>query len=144
MEEKIKKKVILVLTVVFGIVLVTVLGFVYQQLVKVYGKIDKTDSYGAIVFDEYVTEIENTVVSGLEIVQALTKYKSQKNIINVSYNFSKGGYYEIIYTNSNWDIAINNFNSNMTRYTDCLLKKYFVTFSQTSGSGKYLLTFSCQ
>ena len=144
MEEKIKKKVILVLTVVFGIVLVTVLGFVYQQLVKVYGKIDKTDSYGAIVFDEYVTEIENTVVSGLEIVQALTKYKSQKNIINVSYNFSKGGYYEIIYTNSNWDIAINNFNSNMTRYTDCLLKKYFVTFSQTSGTGKYLLTFSCQ
>lgn len=144
MEEKIKKKVILVLTVVFGIVLVTVLGFVYQQLVKVYGKIDKTDSYGAIIFDEYVTEIENTVVSGLEIVQALTKYKSQKNIINVSYNFSKGGYYEIIYTNSNWDIAINNFNSNMTRYTDCLLKKYFVTFSQTSGTGKYLLTFSCQ
>lgn len=144
MEQKIKKRIILISTIVFGLILITLLSFIYKELVAVYGKIDKIDSYGAIVFDEYVTEIDNTVVSGIEIVQALTKYKSQKNVINVSYNFTKGGYYESIYTNSNWDIAINNFNSNMTRYTDCLLKKYFVTFSQTSGSGKYLLTFSCQ
>lgn len=144
MEATIKKRVILVSTIIFSIILITVLVIVYTEIVNVYGKIDKSSSYKAITFDEYVTEIENTVVSGIEIVQALTKYRKQKDIINISYNFSKGGYYEIIHTNSNWDIAINNFNSNMTRYTDCLLKKYFVTFSQTSATGKYLLTFSCQ
>lgn len=144
MDDKLKKKFILFLTIVGGIIAILVIVIVYQELVKVYGKIDGVGSK-TLGTDEYMTSIENEIVKGEEILNSLKKYKSQRDKVNISYNFYISGPYDTNYTNSNWDIAISNFLNNMSRYSECLTKRYLVTLSQSSSNKEIILiTFSCQ
>lgn len=143
MDNKLKKRIVLISTIIASIIIIAVLILFYQKLMKSYNQINREDPH-ALQSDEYISSLQNEIVKGTEILNILIKYKDQKDKLNVTYNFYIGGPYDTIYTNSNWDIAINNFMYNNTRYFECLEKDYLVTSSLGSTTGIWLMQFSCQ
>lgn len=142
MDYILQRALVIAVGVVVALIIISVVLFVYDQVVTIYTSVDKVDVSLINIDDEYA-KFDNNEMRGVEILNTIKKYKRDKDHFVITFNLVKNGSIVQLDKTNNWDTYIGYFNGSNTRYVDALSNTYTVTMS-TLADNRIKIVFTCK
>lgn len=142
MDYILQKALLIAVGVVIALIIISSVLFVYDEIVKIYTTVDKVDIRLVAIDDEYA-KFDNNIMRGVEILNAIKRYKYEKEGMVIRFNLVKNGSFTQIDKAYDWDTYINRFNGGNTSYVEALSNTY-VAFKTILPDNRIRLEFTCQ
>lgn len=128
--------------IVIALIVVSSVLFVYDEIVKIYTTVDKVDIRLVAIDDEYA-KFDNNIMRGVEILNAIKRYKYEKEGMVIRFNLVKNGSFTQIDRAYDWDTYIDRFNGSNAAYVTALSNTY-VALKTILPDNRIRLEFTCQ
>lgn len=142
MDYILQKALLIAVGVVIALIIISSVLFVYDQIVNIYTTVDKVDIRLVAIDDEYA-KFDNNIMRGVEILNAIKRYKQEKEGMVIRFNLVKNGSFTQIDRAYDWDTYINRFNGGNASYVVALSNTY-VALKTILPDNRIRLEFTCQ
>lgn len=142
MDYILQKALLVGVGIVIAIIIISAVLFTYNQIVEIYATVNKVDVSIVNIDDEYA-KFDNNIMRGVEIFNAIKKYRRDKSTMIIEFNLVKNGSTIRLDNTKDWDTYINYFNGASSSYVEALSKTYTTTYTSLTDDSKVLISFKC-
>lgn len=135
MEFTLQKAILIGVGIMVALVIVSAVMFVYNQIIDIYTTVEKVD-VRIVNIDNEFARYDSNEVRGVEVLNAIKKYKNNKGNMTITFNISGSGSRIILDKNNDWNTYIEYFNGGNPSYVTALSYTYIAKYTNNQGNIK--------